>query len=95
MTNNRERHEKLINKMTSTPAQNIVMAIVEIQHYIKQILDTYQSRKCQRDFKSAKAISDVGVQYFYKTISGLNEYLSVFPPANELCAQTLTSLGVS
>lgn len=60
----------------------------------RQILNINKRAKRNNDEKNIKSISDIGIKFFYTVINGLNEYLNVFPPANELCAQTLSNLGV-
>lgn len=95
ITSNRDRYVILLNKLIAAPTLAKIMPIVQIQYNIRRLLEMYHHCKVAKDERQLKEISHIGISYFYYLISGINENVNEFLPAQELCTIVLSQLGVS
>lgn len=92
--NNRERCQKLTDFQLSNIPQDFTRSVVQIRNSIRCLLAMYQTSKYTKQQNQIEAIKSVGLALFYEIVNGINEPVNLCQPAHELCAYTLSTLGV-
>lgn len=92
---NRDRHELIINKLIEIPSQAQILPIVQIQYSIKCLLDMYHECKRKNDEQKSIKIAKYAIIFFYGIIKNIDENISSFHPAQDLCTVAMSQLGVS
>jgi hypothetical protein len=92
ITDNRENHSQLLVKELKID-NNIVMASVRIDHFVRSLLVTYNTRKLQNNHTVCNQLKSVGIQLFYQVIDGINDYNRSCPVTQDLCAFCISQLG--